>query len=365
MYKPLFLFITLLCILSISIYFGNANVDKKEGATGSIIEGATNDDVSIASIEGATNGDVSIASIDGNTNATSVSTTTPLSTTATTLSTTATPLSTTAAPLSTTAAATTASCNSDKMSDYYKWFEYWNKVVKSEDINSASNSSDYILKTQIIPPVCPSCPSCSASNGVCTSCGGQGGCGTNGKYRNRFSDFVAIYGAGYKGDGKWTSIIGDGDSSNSNNKNNDGDSVTGLLRDTGSGAKDLLEDTGSGATGLLRDTGSGATGLLRDTASGATGLLRDAGSGVAGILKTNPLQINNHNQNQNQNQNQPQSQQYVINPYQTGYYTQGTYNHPNNPLGIQGIDPYSYNGALVSKGSNYIPVTSDFSSFRK
>ena len=352
MYKPLFLFITLLCILSISIYFGNANVDKKEGATGSIIEGATN-------------GEISIAGIDGNTNATSVSTTTPLSTTAA-------PLSTTAAPLSTTAAATTASCNSDKMSDYYKWFEYWNKVVKSEDINNASNSSDYILKTQIIPPVCPSCPSCSASNGVCTSCGGQGGCGTNGKYRNRFSDFVAIYGAGYKGNGKWAGIVGDGDSSNSNsnNKHNGGDSVTGLLRDTGSGvkdlledtgsgAKDLLEDTGSGATGLLRDTASGATGLLRDTASGATGLLRDAGSGVAGILKTNPLQIDN------KNQNQPQSQQYVNNPYQTGYYTQGTYNHPNNPLGIQGIDPYSYNGALVSKGSNYIPVTSDFSSFRK
>jgi hypothetical protein len=124
--------------------------------------------------------------------------------------------------------------------------------------------------------------------------------------------------------------------------------------------KDLLEDTGSGAKDLLEDTGSGATSLLRDAASGAAGLLRDAGSGVAGVLKTNPLQIDNRNKNE-----QSQSQQYVNNPYQTGYYTQGTYNLPNNPLGIQGIDPYSYNGALVSKGSNYIPVTSDFSSFRK
>lgn len=315
MSKPLFLFITLLGVLSISIYFGNANVSKKEG------------------LEGEDEGE----------GATTPSSTTPTVTT----------------PAATTPTVTTPACNGDKMSDYYKWFEYWNKVVKSENIDSALNASDYILKTQVIPPVCPSCPSCSTSNGVCTSCGGQGGSGTNGKYRNRFSDFIAIYGSGYKGNGNWAGFGGNGDGGNSKHRHNGDDSVTGLLRDTGSGVKDLLEDTGSGAKDLLEDTGSGATSLLRDAASGAVGLLRDAGSGVAGVLKTNPLQIDNRNNEQSQ------SQQYVNNPYQTGYYTQGTYNHPNNPLGIQGIDPYSYNGALVSKGSNYIPVTSDFSSFRK
>ena len=52
-------------------------------------------------------------------------------------------------------------------------------------------------------------------------------------------------------------------------------------------------------------------------------------------------------------------------PYQSGYFSKGSYSLPNNPLGLQGIDPYSYNGALVSKGGNYIPLTDDFSAFRK
>jgi len=100
-------------------------------------------------------------------------------------------------------------------------------------------------------------------------------------------------------------------------------------------------------------------------------LLEDAGSGAAALLKSNPLQINgqgansnNSNSNNSNNSNTNTGGQ-PNNPYQTGYYSQGTYNLPNNPLGIQGIDPYSYNGALVQKGSNYIPITDDFSSFRK
>ena len=41
---------------------------------------------------------------------------------------------------------------------------------------------DYLLKTQIVPPVCPSCPSCPKceidSQSICQNCGGQGGSGT-------------------------------------------------------------------------------------------------------------------------------------------------------------------------------------------
>jgi hypothetical protein len=120
--------------------------------------------------------------------------------------------------------------------------------------------------------------------------------------------------------------------------------ATGLAAGAGLGAFKLVEDAGSGAVGLVRDAGSGAVGLVKDT-----------GAGAASLLKSNPVQINVQ---------QPQNIGYN-NPYQTGYYSQGTYNLPNNPLGIQAIDPYSYNGALVSKGGNYIPVTDDFSQFRK
>jgi hypothetical protein len=109
---------------------------------------------------------------------------------------------------------------------------------------------------------------------------------------------------------------------------------------------------------LLKDTGSGAVGLLKDTGSGAVGLLKDAGSGAASLLKSNPAQISSIQGSNQQTGNAGEGGQPSAgvnnNPYQTGY-----------SQGIHGIDPYSYNGALVSKGGNYIPITNDFSSFRK
>jgi hypothetical protein len=61
------------------------------------------------------------------------------------------------------------------ISEYFKWYWYWKSSASASDDNS-----DYILKTQIVPPVCPSCPMCtgdSCSNSVCTNCGGNGGSG--------------------------------------------------------------------------------------------------------------------------------------------------------------------------------------------
>ena len=45
-------------------------------------------------------------------------------------------------------------------------------------------SDDFILKTQIVPPVCPQCPSCAGCTGVCTDCGGKGGSGTKAENGN-------------------------------------------------------------------------------------------------------------------------------------------------------------------------------------
>jgi hypothetical protein len=334
MTRPFALFVILLSALSISIYIGNSYAMYKEGAI----------DI---------NAQIAEAGISGNATATSASVATnlinALETTATT------------SP----SATTEPVCGGSQTSDYYKWYEYWNKVVESGDI--AAQSSDYVLKTKIVPPVCPKCPNCPNAKtcgdaSVCTTCGGFGGSGTSHAHKNRFSDFLAIYGAGYKGNGDWNGYWTTG-SSNGNDHANNKDNSKGLLRDAGSGIKDLLEDTGSGIKDLIEDTGSGTTRLLRDTASGAVGLVKDTGSGAVGlarefgtgvkdVLRTHPLQINN-------------VQQGGAGASHSGNHSQGTYSLPNNPLGIQGIDPYSYNGALVSKGSNYIPVTSDFSSFRK
>ena len=267
--------------------------------------------------------------------------------------------------------------NANPVSDYYNWLSFWNTVANSNDPNAMFQSSNYIPKTSVIPPVCPNCPQCAgagagASTGVCNSCGGQGGSGTSSMYKNKFADFLALYGKGYKGDGKWDS--GTSDSSG----NNRGPGLGRLAEEAGSGAVDLTKtvlkdatglarDTGSGAVGLLKDTGSGAAGFLKDTGSGVKDLLEDTGSGVAGLLKSNPTQLDNTPKSTDggQGQGQGQSGSYGNSPYQSGYYSQGTYNLPSNPLGVKGIDPYSYNGALVSKGSNYIPITDDFSAFRK
>ena len=54
--------------------------------------------------------------------------------------------------------------------DFWKWWSYFN----SNAVGGLSN--DYMLKTQIVPPVCPSCPACQG--GACTNCGGAGGSGS-------------------------------------------------------------------------------------------------------------------------------------------------------------------------------------------
>jgi hypothetical protein len=61
----------------------------------------------------------------------------------------------------------------DQMNDFYR--NYWQTFSNS---GNQYMSEDYLLKTQIVPPVCPSCPSCAYSSGTCTNCGGAGGSGT-------------------------------------------------------------------------------------------------------------------------------------------------------------------------------------------
>jgi hypothetical protein len=254
------------------------------------------------------------------------------------------------------------------VSDYYNWLAFWNTVVTSKDQNNALKSSNFIPKTHAVPKASQSCPQCqSGAAGVCVGCGGLGGGGATLKYKNRFSDFMASHGAGYRGKGKWSGSGGDDDVGLGELAEKTGSGVvdltktaltsaTGLASGAGSGAVGLLRDTGSGATGLLRDTGSGAIDLLKDTGSGAVGLLRETGAGAAGLLKSNPTILNQ------QNQSGQMGQSAGIAQNSPGA---GTYTLPNNPMGLQGIDPYSYNGALVAKGSNFIPVTNDFSAFRK
>jgi len=233
---------------------------------------------------------------------------------------------------------------------------YYNMKAKYNCNNSETEFDDrYILKSQIVPPVCPSCPACascsadSSSSQTCTNCGGSGGSGTltsdgksvvdNKKTTNGNNDFAGAI-----------SNVGTGATDVAGNvvdkAGNLIDKAGNIISGAGTGAASLLRDTGAGATGLLRDTASGATDLLKTTASEANKLLHEAGRGVKDVLKDD---------------GGANSQYYGDSRYR---------NNGTVPmiLGTQNqyTDQYSYYGTLPYKeGTNYMPITADFSSFRK
>ena len=237
--------------------------------------------------------------------------------------------------------------------DFWKWYWYW-KTEGGSDM-----SSDYILKTQVVPPVCPTCPRCPHGGGACTNCGGQGGSGTVGQAGS------TLVGGGITGSvnnavnttGNLIGSVGTGITNTATNAvvggtllgagaiNTAGglggkvlDSGTGLARDTlglardaVSGTAGLAKDAVSGTAGLARDAVSGTVGLAKDTVSGTVGLAKDVVSGTTGLLSNQQGSYSQGSQGQNQQTN---------------------------------INSYSYNGTLPSRGStNFMPVTADFSRF--
>jgi len=278
-------------------------------------------------------------------------------------------------------------------SEYFKWYWYWKSTGGSTSGNDQTN--DYLLKTQIVPPVCPSCPQCSG-NGACTNCGGNGGSGTlsqNGSSTVGGSSPNTNY-----------SNIGSGTFSSNANPDTIGGSLTLATYDTVAGVEDVAKtgagvinntvDTAGGiaAGGLLGagflgaatiggagyladrtiDTVAGAGTGVKDIVTGAGSGVKDivtgAGSGVKDILMQQGQGTNRGIQDQSQLNSQlygqdntssvgPDGKPITINR------TEGAF---RSPYGTSSTDQYSYYGALPSKGnSNYMPVTADFSAFGK
>merc|ERR1711871_787110 len=123
-------------------------------------------------------------------------------------------------------------------------------------------SEDYMLKTQVVPPVCPACPSCP-SGGNCNNCGGNGGSGTwdsNGKSMVNSKTGSELSGA-------YSKTL---------------DTASDLLKSAGSGAKSIIDNTMGlssqavqGGVGLAKDTVRGGVGLAKDTVQGGVGLGED------------------------------------------------------------------------------------------
>ena len=248
-------------------------------------------------------------------------------------------------------------------SDFYRMLAYWNTVYSG----SLRNPNDYILKTQIVPPVCPTCPSCPSS-GACTNCGGNGGAGA---LSGQGQPIVAAGTAG------GTNYGSSGNFYTNANANTLGGATTLLTLGAVSGAQNIASTGGNvlnnaiDTTGnVLTTTGSGASNLLTSAGSGATNLLRSAGSGVAGVLTPQQQQQqlqygSSYGQPQQYGSSYGQAQQYGSS-YGQAQQPQGVQRAGVQPAGaIPGVDIHSQYGASASRGSNFVPVTASFSSFGK
>jgi hypothetical protein len=267
------------------------------------------------------------------------------------------------------------------ISEYFKWYWYWKNGNTSND---RMINSDYILKTQVVPPVCPSCPSCpSFPNHICTNCGGSGGSGTqdsSGKslvnnLASTTSNLIQDTGSGVKNLAEDTgsgvkNLAEDTGSGLSNLAQNTGSGVSNLAQNTGSGLSNLAQNTGSGIKNFAEDTGSGIKNFAEDTASGIKNFAEDTGSGIKNLFANDQNAGQNVGQNAGQNVGQNAGQNVGQNvggqpsPYgqirdQTGPYGQGFYGQGS--YGYGQVNPS--NAKQNNNTSSFMPITTDFSKF--
>uniref|UniRef100_A0A6C0D9S5 Uncharacterized protein n=1 Tax=viral metagenome TaxID=1070528 RepID=A0A6C0D9S5_9ZZZZ len=200
-------------------------------------------------------------------------------------------------------------------SDFSK---YWN-----------SSKNDYILKTQIVPPVCPTCPTCPSS-GTCSNCGGNGGSGTKTSTGNSMLPNNTGTNQNY-------SRLGSGTVDSNANPDTIGGSLTLMQYDATSTIEDVAK-TGAGVvTGVAGTIGGVANNLISTTGS---------------VLKPNQMGgISTNGQN-------------ALGGSGTNQRSTPGYTAPGVGNSNQQSDPYSYYGQLPPKGhTNYVPVTADFSRF--
>jgi len=259
-------------------------------------------------------------------------------------------------------------------------------LLKSMKSIFGSPDSDYFLKSEVVPPVCPSCPSCSSDKGVCTNCGGHGGSGTqtssgsetvSGLLKDAGSGATNLVRDGVSGA---TSLVRDG-ANGATSLVRDGasgtygvgkDIVTGTrdtLSNTASGVGNFAKDSASGVGNFAKDSASGVGNFAKDTASGAYGVASDVTKGTVGLLKDTVTGTVGLGREMVQGVGGWVGPSSANGGYQNSYggpsyYNQGGYMNPQNPT-TPGQDPYSYYGAVPPRygGCNYKPVTANFSSF--
>ena len=257
-------------------------------------------------------------------------------------------------------------------------------LVKEFQSVFGSTDSNYLLKTEVVPPVCPTCPSCP-NGGPCTNCGGNGGSGTQGT-ENTLGNLAEKAGTGA------TNLVRDGAEGATNVARDAAKGTYDVGKEVVGGTKDVVTDTASGTGHFLKDTGSGVGQFAKDSASGifnsgknvasgaydvgkevaggaydvgkevggaAYGVGRDVASGVGNMIPGPSANGGGYH-------NSYGGPGYSQGGQSQGGYNQGGYMQPRQPA-TAGQDPYSYYGAVQPRygGCNYVPRTANFSSFGK
>jgi hypothetical protein len=224
-----------------------------------------------------------------------------------------------------------------------------------KDAKGYAETEDYILKTQVVPPVCPTCPACPGKV-ACTNCGGNGGSGTlTSGGKSIVSENNGRGGSGNIIKGA-TQLAGDVVSGADNIARDAVGGTVGLAKDAVGGTVGLAKDAVGGTVGLARDAVGGTVGLAKDAVGGTVGLAKDAvggtvglltgaASGVAGLFKPNPTRLG---------------------PNTMGSQGMGSQGMGSQGMGSQAIGNANYFGAIPQKEStNYMPITADFSAFSR
>ena len=248
-----------------------------------------------------------------------------------------------------------------KMSDNYQYDD--DEYDDDDDEHDEIDLNDYMLKTQIVPPVCPACPACDFK-GACSNCGGNGGSGTLSKKgettvqgdevskKSQNVGDAATGAVGAVGDVASGAVgaVGDVASGAVGAAGNVASGAVGAVGDVASGAVGAAGNVASGALGAAGDVASGALGAVGDVASSALGAVGDVASGIIGAGK----------------QVSDAAGSNATTSGQTSAGGAGTNQQLTQVMPQSSTDPYSYYGQLpYKKPSEYMPITADFSSFGK
>jgi len=259
-------------------------------------------------------------------------------------------------------------------------YKFWN-TLGPQILKTGSNapSDDYILKTQIVPPVCPSCPACSTCSGTCTSCGGQGGSGTltaGGTSLVNPNNPACLSGNALACSASQTSNYVP---SGGNIVNTVGSALGNTVNAAGNIAGNTVNAAGNIAGNTVDVAGNivgksiGAVGNVATTTLGtATNILKTAETDVASLLPKFSLpSVNGQGQGQGGQPLVVQGQSQVIRD-QKGLRDPLTPDQIKQLQGpgymgtnTQAASSDNYYGALPTKSGNFIPITSSFAAFGK